>query len=737
MAGADAPSAAAPAGQTITLDLEGMTCASCVGRIERVLQRRPDVAEARVNLATRTASIRTSGNPSVEELVSTVERAGYTAREHVEGAPSSSEAARLLRRLVVAVILTIPILWLTFVTRAEGAGMLVTWALATPVLLYSGWPFLQAAVASARHGASTMDTLVAVGASTAYGYSAWATLAGRSDHYFDTAAVIITLILVGKVLEARARAGATDAARTLLERGARTATLLEGTDERQVDADALRPGELVVVRPGEKIPADGVVVSGTSTVDLSLLTGESSPVEVVVGTEVIGASVNGTGRLVVEVRRVGLDTKLGEIVRLLQATQGSKAPVQRLADRISAVFVPVVLAFGAITGVGWVLAGAGAGNAILHAATVVLIACPCALGLATPAAIMAGSGRAAQLGILFKGAEVFEASRGIDTVLLDKTGTITQGRMSLVEVLPVDGDAAALLQLAAAVEAGSEHPIAAAIVQGARRRGLAVPAAEGFAVEAGAGARATVAGHLICVGRPDRLPPALRDTVETWSVAGLTAVAVTRGKPGDGDVLGVLAVADRIKSGAATAIGRLREMGLEVAMVTGDRRSTALAIAAEVGVGRVLAEVYPDGKVAEVARLQQQGRRVMFVGDGINDAPALAGATVGVALGSGTDVAIAAADITVPGTDLAGAIDALDIARRTYGVIRQNLVWAFAYNIVMIPAAAVGLINPMIAAGAMALSSVTVVTNALRLRRFHGERRIAETSLEEAPLAAA
>ena len=698
----------------VTLDIEGMTCASCVTRIERVLERRPGVREARVNLATRTAQVRMTPAETVAGLVETVGRAGYGAREHADGGVRGDAVSGYLRRLIVAAVLTLPILWLTFLANLGDRGMLLTWALATPVQFYAGWPFLRSAAITARHGSSTMDTLVAVGSLSAYGYSVWATLTGQHDHYFDTAAVIITLILVGKVLEARARAGATDAARTLLERGATTASLLEGSRERTVPVAEVRVGDMVVVRPGEKIPVDGVVVTGTSTVDLSMLTGESVPVDVRSGAEVIGASVNGMGRLVVEARRVGADSMLAEIVRLLEAAQGSKAPVQRLADRISSVFVPIVLGLAALTFAGWLVSGGGAGSALLHAVTVVLIACPCALGLATPAAIMAGSGRAAELGILFKGGEVFEAARGIDVVLLDKTGTVTEGRMSLAEVVAVNGDTSELLGLAAAVEAGSEHPIAAAVVAGARARGVRVPEGAGFSVDPGWRATAVVEGALVAVGRPDGLDPSFAGTVERWSASGLTVVAVTVGD----HVLGILGVADRIKAGSADAVAHLRAAGFDVAMVTGDRRATAEAVARQVGIDRVLAEVYPDDKVSEVVRLQDAGKRVMFVGDGINDAPALARARIGVALGSGTDVAIAAADITLPGADLEGAVVAVEIARRTYRVIQQNLVWAFAYNVVMIPLAVAGVLNPMFAAGAMATSSVTVVANALRLRRF-------------------
>lgn len=706
--------------RVVTLDIEGMTCASCVARIERVLQRRPGVSEARVNLATRTAQVRATSTESLDDLVTTVEKAGYGASEHVDGTASTDATGDLPRRLVVAVALTIPILLLTFAARLGGTGLLVIWALATPVQFYAGWPFLRSAAAAARHGGSTMDTLVAVGSLTAYGYSVWATLTHQREHYFDTAAVIITLILVGKLLEARVRGKATDASRTLLDRGAKNATVLEAGVERSVAIDEVRTGDQLVVRPGEKIPVDGVVVTGASTVDLSLLTGESAPVDVAAGSDVVGASINGMGRIVVEAGRVGADSKLAEIVRLLQAAQGSKAPVQRLADRISAVFVPVVLGLGVLTFFGWLVAGAGPGAALLHAVTVVLIACPCALGLATPAAIMAGSGRAAELGILFKGAEVFEASRAISVALLDKTGTITEGRMSLAGVRAVSGDHDELLRLAAAVEAGSEHPIAAAIVRGAQERGLTDSLAENFAVQAGVGATATVTGRAVRVGRPDSLPAELRAAADGWSSAGLTVVAVSA----DAAVLGVIAVADQVKPDAAAAVARLRALGIEVAMVTGDRQSTAAAIAVQVGIDRILAEVYPEDKVGEVVRLQDEQQRVMFVGDGINDAPALARANVGVALGSGTDVAIAAADITLPGGSLSGALDAIEVARQTYAVIRQNLIWAFGYNLVMIPLAILGVLNPMFAAGAMAASSVTVVANALRLRRFR-RRRVA------------
>ena len=613
--------------------------------------------------------------------------------------------------------MTVAVMLLTFLAPERTAFVWLMWALATPVQFYAGWPFLRSAVRAARHGTTTMDTLVAIGSLAAYIYSAATVLSGGTHQYFDTGAVIITLILLGKTLESRARTAASDAARALLERGAKEATILVDGQERKVAIDDLHPGNVVIVRPGEKIPADGVVKEGSSWVDLSLLTGESVPVDVGPGDEVIGASINGHGRLVVFVTTVGANTRLAQIARLLQAAQGSKAPIQRLADRISSVFVPVVLGLAVVTFAGWSLGSdAGLANALLHAVAVLLIACPCALGLATPAAIMAGTGRGAELGVLFKGGEVFEEARRADVILLDKTGTVTEGVMTLAEVVAVNGATQEqVLGWAAATEAGSEHPIARAVVDGARARGVAVPTATEHGVQPGAGALATIDGEQIRVGRPEGLPPGLEHEADRLAGTGLTPFAVWR----DGVPYGLVSVSDRVKPEAADSVRRMKALGLRVAMVTGDRRATAEGMARATGIDDVLAEVFPEGKVDEVTRLQAEGHRVIFAGDGLNDAPALAKANVGIAMGTGTDVALAAADVNLLGGTMSSVADALELGRKTYRVIRQNLFWAFVYNAVMIPLAVLGALTPMWAAGAMAASSVTVVLNALRLRRFH------------------
>ncbi|MFI5392117.1 MAG: heavy metal translocating P-type ATPase [Myxococcota bacterium] len=707
-------------GREVTLDIEGMTCASCVTTVERALGSVEGVSEARVNLATRTATVKGNADEP-DALFDAVRRVGYGAGPHVASRDPGEEARSFRTRLFVAVACTLPVLWLTFVVPDPSWSRYLAWALTSVVVGFSGWPFFRSAALAARHGRSTMDTLIAVGASAAYIYSVTSVLSGGDALYFDTAAVIITLILVGKVLEATARASAGDASRVLLERGAKTATVLDEGRETPTPIDQVVPGDLVLVRPGEKIPADGVVKTGASWVDLSLLTGESVPVEVGPGDDVVGASINGYGRLVVFVTTVGANTALAGIVRALERAQGSKAPVQHLADRVSAVFVPAVLALAGLTALGWVvLAGATPGDAVLHAVAVLLIACPCALGLATPVAVMAGTGRAAELGVLFKGAEVFERAKRVDIALLDKTGTITDGVMTLTDAVPAAAVTAdEVMAVAAATEAGSEHPIGRAVIDGARDRGIDVPPATAHAAMPGAGMRADLDGTPIRVGRPAGLPPDLANEVERLASSGRTPFGVWR----DDVPIGLIAVADRIKPEAADAVEGLRASGLEVAMVTGDHRATARAIARQAGIEDVTAEVMPEGKVERIADLHAAGRHVAFVGDGLNDGPALAAADVGIAMGTGTDVALAAADVSLLSGTLMAVVDAFALARRTYRIIGQNLFWAFAYNVVMIPLAVFGVLDPMWAAAAMAASSVTVVLNALRLRRFGRVRR--------------
>ena len=708
----------APAERHIVLDIEGMTCASCVNRIEKVLTRQPGVSEARVSLAAHTATLLAAGTDTAP-LIEAVEKAGYGARLHIEGTSSAeAEAGDYLRRLVVAAVLSFEVLAFSLlIAPGSRLSMLLAWAFATPIQFYSGWPFLRSAARAARHGTSTMETLIAAGSLAAYGYSVAAVLLRRPETYFDTAAMIITLILLGKVLEARARAKAGDAARLLLEKGAKEAVvLLEGGEERRVPVQQLRSGDIVVVLPGEKIPADGSVRSGASAIDLSLLTGESVPVDVEPGDDVVGAAINGPGRLEIELTRVGEETRLAQIVRLLEITQASKAPIQRLADRISAAFVPRIVWLALATFLLRAFLGShGLGDALLHAVAVLLIACPCSLGLATPAAIMAGSGRAAELGILFKGGEVFEAARRIDVVLTDKTGTLTEGRMTLRSVAAGEGvDPDELLALAAAAERGSAHPIARAVVEGAAERGLRIPESAGHVERPGAGVEATVGEHLVRVGRPDGLPAALAERAGELAAGGLTVFGVWR----DGEPLGLLGTFDRPKPHADEAVDLLKRLGCRVTVVSGDREEAARAAARDVGVDDVVAGVHPEGKVEAVRRLQAEGHRVAFVGDGINDAPALAQADVGIALGTGTDVAIETGDILILGEDLRAVADSLILAKRTFRVIAQNLAWAFAYNVCMIPLAVIGVVSPLLAAGVMAGSSVMVVGNALRLRRY-------------------
>ncbi|GLJ80715.1 heavy metal translocating P-type ATPase [Microbacterium imperiale] len=730
----------------VELDIAGMTCASCATRIERKLNKLPGV-EATVNYATEKAHVRTDG-ADADQLIAAVEAAGYQAAVPAppasadgDAAPAADDGVAALRhRLLVSTALALPVAVLSMIPALQFEyWQWLALTLTAPVAVWGAWPFHRAAAVNARHGAATMDTLISLGVIASFGWSLYALFfggagmpgmtmtftligaprAGGHEIYLEVAALVTVFILAGRYAEARARKSSSEALRALLEMGAKDAVQLVDGRERRVPVGQLAVGDTVVVRPGEKIPSDGIVVGGASAVDASMLTGESAPVDVAEGSRVVGATVNAGGRLVVEITRVGAETELARMQRLLAEAQSGKADVQRLADRVSAVFVPIVIGLAVVAFVGWTLAGGSVELAFTAAVATLIIACPCALGLATPTALLVGTGRGSQLGILIRGPQVLEQTRRVDTIVLDKTGTVTSGVMSVTEVHPAEGVARdELLATAAAVEAASEHPVARAV---AAASPVAWPDAEAFASHAGFGVQAVVNGSAVVCGRPSWLreqwsvpiPPATAALLADLETRG-TVVAVAR----DGGYLGAIVVADTVKPTSAAAVARFRALGLEPVLLTGDNAVTARRVAGEVGIDTVHAGVSPAEKLDVVRALRSDGRVVAMVGDGVNDAAALAAADLGLAMGGGTDAAIAASDITIVSGDLLVVADAIRLARRTLGTIKGNLFWAFAYNVAAIPLAMAGLLNPLLAAAAMALSSVFVVTNSLRLRGF-------------------
>ena len=768
-----------PQARVINLKIEGMTCASCVGRVERKLGKL-DGVEATVNLPLESAQVTVPEGVTDEEIVRTVDSAGYKAHvvrpvestrvrparedhgasmhgDHAGPHPDGEDhmahggtAATLRPRLIAAAVLTVPVFLVSMVPAMQFSN----WGwfaaiLSLPVVTWSAWPFHRAAAINARHFASTMDTLVSIGVTAAYLFSL-VTLAadpsltantgmdgmakGHANLYFEVAAVVVTFLLLGRYLEANAKARAGDALKALLSLGAKDATVLQNGSEVRVPSDQLQVGDVIVVRPGEKIAADGEVTEGRSAVDAALITGESVPVEVGPGDAVTGATVNTSGRLLVRATRVGSETTLAQMGRMVSAAQTGKAPIARLADRISAVFVPIVLGIAVLTFVLWMIFSGDLQGAFTAAVAVLVIACPCALGLATPVGLLTGTGRGAQLGILIKGPQVLEDTRTVDTIVLDKTGTVTDGRLSVVRTVVFDSvpnlSQPELLRLAGSVEAAGEHPIAVAIAAAASAaaapdagNGPALAPVSDFDSAPGGGVRGIVEGRTVVAGRPGwleengvSLPDDVRNVLRNEQEAGSTAILVAV----DGRTAGIISLQDNLKPGSVAAIARLRALGLRPVLLTGDNAVVAARVADAVGIAPedVLADVRPEGKVEAVKRFQAQGATVAMAGDGVNDAPALAQADLGIAMGSGTDVAIEAADLTVMGNDLGQVATAIELSRRTLRTIKTNLFWAFFYNAVGIPVAALGLLNPMIAGAAMAASSVLVVGNSLRLRRF-------------------
>ncbi|MGI5369857.1 heavy metal translocating P-type ATPase [Streptomyces iakyrus] len=740
---AQAPADREPALAEVELLIGGMTCASCAARVEKKLNRMDGVS-ATVNYATEKARVAFPAGIEVADLIATVVKTGYTAEEPAPPREEASEAetedpelSALRRRLTVSAVLALPVILLAMVPAFQFDNwQWLSLTLAAPVVVWGGLPFHRAAWTNARHGAATMDTLVSLGTLAAFGWSLWALFLGdagmpgmrhpfeltvsrgdgASSIYLEVASGVTAFILLGRYLEARSKRRAGAALRALMDLGAKDVAVLRDGREVRIPAQRLAVGDRFVVRPGEKIATDGTVVEGASAVDASMLTGESVPVDVTAGDAVTGATVNAGGRLVVEATRVGADTRLARMAKLVEDAQNGKAEVQRLADRISGIFVPVVLLIAVATAGAWLgLTGNGVA-AFTAAVAVLIIACPCALGLATPTALMVGTGRGAQLGILIKGPEVLESTRRVDTVVLDKTGTVTTGRMTLQEIHLAEGaDEKEVLRLAGAVEHASEHPVGRAIALGAAESAGRLPEAEAFENVPGRGVRGRVEGRDVAVGRLfDELPPELARARDEAERAGRTAVVVGW----DGTARAVLAVADAVKETSAEAVRELRALGLTPVLLTGDNRAVAETVAAAVGIEQVVAEVLPEDKVDAVRRLQAEGRVVAMVGDGVNDAAALATADLGLSLGTGTDAAIEAGDLTLVRGDLRVAADAIRLSRRTLATIKGNLVWAFGYNVAALPLAAAGLLNPMIAGAAMAFSSVFVVTNSLRLRTF-------------------
>ncbi|WP_406255209.1 heavy metal translocating P-type ATPase [Streptomyces chartreusis] len=745
---AGATPASGPADRAAASDVElligGMTCASCAARVEKKLNRMDGVT-ATVNYATEKAKVSYPAGIEVADLIAVVEKTGYTAEEPAppqpapeqDQAPEDPEPAAYRGRLVVSALLAVPVIALSMIPALQFDNwQWLALTLASPVVVWGGLPFHRAAFTNARHGAATMDTLISMGTLAAFGWSLWALFLGdagmpgmhdtfeftasrvdgASQIYLEVASGVVTFILLGRYLEARSKRRAGAALRALMELGAKDVAVLRDGREVRVPVEGLAVGDRFVVRPGEKIATDGTVVEGASAVDAALLTGESVPVDVTVGDAVTGATVNAGGRLVVEATRVGADTRLARMARLVEDAQNGKAEVQRLADRISAVFVPAVIVLAVATFGAWLGLTDDAVAAFTAAVAVLIIACPCALGLATPTALMVGTGRGAQLGILIKGPEVLESTRRVDTVVLDKTGTVTTGRMTLQKVYVADGaDEEQVLRLAGAVEHASEHPVARAVAAGAEERVGRLPQVDEFRNIPGRGVRGRVEGRDVAVGRLfDALPTELVRAREEAERDGRTAVVVGW----DGAARGVIAVADAVKETSAEAVRELRALGLTPVLLTGDNRAVAEAVADAVGIDQVIAEVLPEEKVEAVRRLRREGRCVAMVGDGVNDAAALATADLGLAMGTGTDAAIEASDLTLVRGDLRVAADAIRLSRRTLATIKGNLVWAFGYNVAALPLAAAGLLNPMIAGAAMAFSSVFVVSNSLRLRTF-------------------